>query len=140
MFHFAKPLKIEDDPSFTLSDVDKKLTAARNELITVQKNAAATRDTHLEEITKRCLKDGKGDMAAVIQNIKHCKEIKKVFQQMKLITKGMTGDVVSELIVPNPEALSSPAMYDEVLDTLHFQHAQPFKVLDDQDEVMSALV
>eukprot|EP00957_Ditylum_brightwellii_P133682 10192337-Ditylum_brightwellii.AAC.1 len=91
-------------------------------------------------MVKRRLKDGKGNLAAVIQNIKHFKEMKQAFQQMKPITKGMTGGVVSELIVPNPEALSSPAMYDEVLDTLQFQHAQPFKVLDDQDEVMSTLV
>eukprot|EP00957_Ditylum_brightwellii_P137710 10498414-Ditylum_brightwellii.AAC.1 len=39
--------------------------------------------------------------------------MKQVFQQMKLITKGMTGGV--------------------------FQYAQPFKVLDDQNEVMSVL-
>eukprot|EP00957_Ditylum_brightwellii_P050154 3802396-Ditylum_brightwellii.AAC.1 len=31
-------------------------------------------------------------------------------------------------------------MYDDVLGTLQFQHAQPFKVLDDQDEMMSALI
>eukprot|EP00957_Ditylum_brightwellii_P016604 1248190-Ditylum_brightwellii.AAC.1 len=65
------------------------------------------------------LKDGKGDLAAVIQNIKHCEEMKQAFQQMKLITKGITGGVDSKLL---------------------FQHAQPFKVLDDQDEVMLTLV
>eukprot|EP00957_Ditylum_brightwellii_P109935 8385589-Ditylum_brightwellii.AAC.1 len=140
MFHLAKPLEIDDDPSFTLSDVDEKLTAARKELEAVQQNAAATRDTHLEEMAKKRLKDRKGDLAAVIQNIKHCEEMKQAFQQMKPITKGMTGGVVSKLIVPNPEVLISPAMYNEVLDTLHFQHVQPFEVLDDQDEVMLVLV
>eukprot|EP00957_Ditylum_brightwellii_P179333 13661725-Ditylum_brightwellii.AAC.1 len=52
--------------------------------------------------------------------------MKQAFQQMKLITKRMAGGVVSKLVVPNPEALTSPAMYNEVL--------------DDQDEVMSVWV
>eukprot|EP00957_Ditylum_brightwellii_P064954 4927583-Ditylum_brightwellii.AAC.1 len=102
MFHLVKPLEIDDDPSLTLSDVDKKLTAARKELKAVQQNAAVTRDTHLEEIAKKRLKDRKGDLAAVIQNIKHCEEMKQAFQQMKPITKGMPGSVVSKLIMPNP--------------------------------------
>eukprot|EP00957_Ditylum_brightwellii_P059336 4504509-Ditylum_brightwellii.AAC.1 len=71
-------------------------------------------------MTKKCLKDRKGDLAAVIQNIKRCKEMKQAFQQMKPITKGFTGGVVSKLIVPNPEALTSPATYKEILDTLNF--------------------
>eukprot|EP00957_Ditylum_brightwellii_P016778 1262689-Ditylum_brightwellii.AAC.1 len=91
-------------------------------------------------MAKRWLKEGKGDLAAVIQNIQQCEEMTQVFQQMKPITKGIMGGVVSEFLVPNPEALTSLAMYDEVLDTLQFQHAQPFKVLNDQDEVMSALI
>eukprot|EP00957_Ditylum_brightwellii_P022825 1721899-Ditylum_brightwellii.AAC.1 len=86
------------------------------------------------------LKDGKGDLVAVIQNIKHCDEMKQAFQQMKPITKGIMGGTASELLVPNPEALSSSAMYNEVLESLQFQHAQPFKVLNDQDKVMLALV
>eukprot|EP00957_Ditylum_brightwellii_P192274 14636727-Ditylum_brightwellii.AAC.1 len=58
--------------------------------------------------------------------------MKQAFQQMKQITKGMTGSVVSELKVLNPEALTSPSMY--------YERAQPFKVLDHQDEGMSVLV
>eukprot|EP00957_Ditylum_brightwellii_P005797 441966-Ditylum_brightwellii.AAC.1 len=88
----------------------------------------------------RWLKDGKGDLAPVIQNIQHCEEMKQVFQQIKPITKGITGIVISELQVPNPETLTSLAMYDEVFDTPQFQHARPFKVLDDQDKVMSTLI
>eukprot|EP00957_Ditylum_brightwellii_P007561 572162-Ditylum_brightwellii.AAC.1 len=60
--------------------------------------------------------------------------MKHAFQQMKPITKGVIGGVVSKLLVPNPEVLSSPAMYDEMWDSLQLQHAQPFAVLDDQDE------
>eukprot|EP00957_Ditylum_brightwellii_P129317 9865187-Ditylum_brightwellii.AAC.2 len=85
-------------------------------------------------MAKRQQKNRKGDLAAVIQNIKHCEEMKQVFQQMKPITKGIMVGVVSEFFMPNPEALISSAMYDEVLDSLKFQHEQPFKVLDDQDE------
>eukprot|EP00957_Ditylum_brightwellii_P189869 14454745-Ditylum_brightwellii.AAC.1 len=59
---------------------------------------------------------------------------------MQPITKGITGSVVSELLVPNPEALTSPAMYGEALTSLNFEHVQPFKMLDDQDENMSTLV
>eukprot|EP00957_Ditylum_brightwellii_P171742 13074405-Ditylum_brightwellii.AAC.1 len=40
-------------------------------------------------------------------------EMKQAFQQMKPITKGVTGGVVRELLVPNPDALSCPATYDE---------------------------
>eukprot|EP00957_Ditylum_brightwellii_P089222 6794607-Ditylum_brightwellii.AAC.1 len=60
--------------------------------------------------------------------------MKQVLQQMKSITKGITGGTISELLVPNPEALSSSAMYNDVLESLQFQHAQPFKALDDQDK------
>eukprot|EP00957_Ditylum_brightwellii_P044781 3397072-Ditylum_brightwellii.AAC.1 len=60
--------------------------------------------------------------------------MKHAFQQMKLITKGVTGGVVNKLLVPNPEGLSSPAMHDKGWDSLKFQHAQPFAVLDDQDK------
>eukprot|EP00957_Ditylum_brightwellii_P038387 2902009-Ditylum_brightwellii.AAC.1 len=66
------------------------------------------------------LKGSKGDLAAVIQNIKHFEEMKHAFQQMTPVTKGITGGVVSKLLVPNPELLSSPAMHDEVLDSLQF--------------------
>eukprot|EP00957_Ditylum_brightwellii_P116972 8922101-Ditylum_brightwellii.AAC.1 len=79
----------------------------------VQKNAAVARDTHLEDMAKRQLKDGKGDLAAVIQNIQYCEEMKQAFQQMKPIIKGITGGAVSELLAPNPEALTSLAIYDE---------------------------
>eukprot|EP00957_Ditylum_brightwellii_P063202 4797513-Ditylum_brightwellii.AAC.1 len=109
MFHLAKPLEIDDDPSLILSDVNKKLSAARKELKAVHQNAAATRNTYLEEMAKKRIKDRKGDLAAVIQNVKHCEEMKHAFQQMKPITKGMTGSVVSKLIVPNLKALTSPA-------------------------------
>eukprot|EP00957_Ditylum_brightwellii_P153213 11661213-Ditylum_brightwellii.AAC.1 len=91
-------------------------------------------------MVKRRLKDRKGDLAAVIKNIKHCEEMKQDLKQMKPITKGISGRVVKELLVPNSDALSCPATYDEVLESLQFKHAQPLAVLDDQDEVMSALV
>eukprot|EP00957_Ditylum_brightwellii_P016823 1267329-Ditylum_brightwellii.AAC.1 len=59
---------------------------------------------------------------------------------MKLITKSITGGVVSKLWVPNPVASISPAMYGKVIALLGFEHAQPFKVLDNHDENMSTLV
>eukprot|EP00957_Ditylum_brightwellii_P031866 2416084-Ditylum_brightwellii.AAC.1 len=59
---------------------------------------------------------------------------------MKPITKGISGGVVKELLVPNPEALSCPAAYDEALESLQFKHAQPLVVLDDQDTVILTLV
>eukprot|EP00957_Ditylum_brightwellii_P160923 12251830-Ditylum_brightwellii.AAC.1 len=130
MFHLAK----DDDPSLTLHEVDKLLTEARKTLKLVQRNDAAFWDTHLEKMAKRQLKDRKGNLAAVIQNIKHRKEMKEAFKQMKPITKGISGEVVKELLIPNPDALSCPATYDEVLESLQFKHAQPLVVLDDQDE------
>eukprot|EP00957_Ditylum_brightwellii_P078315 5954794-Ditylum_brightwellii.AAC.1 len=60
--------------------------------------------------------------------------MKQAFQQMKPITKGITGGAVSKLLVSNPVALASSAMYNEVFESLQFQHAQPFKVLNDQDK------
>eukprot|EP00957_Ditylum_brightwellii_P110579 8434338-Ditylum_brightwellii.AAC.1 len=64
MFHLAKALDIDDDPSLTLPEVDIQLTEARRTLKLVQRNAAAFRDTHLEEMAKRQLKDRKGNLAA----------------------------------------------------------------------------
>eukprot|EP00957_Ditylum_brightwellii_P122222 9320574-Ditylum_brightwellii.AAC.1 len=66
--------------------------------------------------------------------------MKQAFKEMKSITKVILGGVVNTLLVSNPEALSSPAIYDIVVDSLKFQHAPPFTELDDQDEIMSALV
>eukprot|EP00957_Ditylum_brightwellii_P142885 10887455-Ditylum_brightwellii.AAC.1 len=82
------------------------------------------------------MKDGNGDIAAIIRNIKHCEELKQAFSHMKPITKGMTGGGVSEVHIPNPEPISSPAIYDTVINYLAFEHGEPYKGLDDQDEVM----
>eukprot|EP00957_Ditylum_brightwellii_P026082 1971919-Ditylum_brightwellii.AAC.1 len=43
-------LDIEDDASLTMSEIDQQLTETRKALKLVQKNAAAARDTHLEEL------------------------------------------------------------------------------------------
>eukprot|EP00957_Ditylum_brightwellii_P186782 14222483-Ditylum_brightwellii.AAC.1 len=109
----ATLLEVVDDPSHTISEIDKNLTAARKTLKLVQENAAAARDTHLEAFTKQRLKSSSGDMAATINNIKHCKELKQAFQNISPIKKGIIGGVVRKQTVPNPEALKSPAMYDK---------------------------
>eukprot|EP00957_Ditylum_brightwellii_P050682 3842367-Ditylum_brightwellii.AAC.1 len=79
-------------------------------------------------------------MAVTIKNIQHCEEVKQAFRNMKPITKGISGGVVDKLLVPNPEILSSSAIYSDVLATLDFVHAQPYITLDDQDEVMLTLI
>eukprot|EP00957_Ditylum_brightwellii_P161995 12333884-Ditylum_brightwellii.AAC.1 len=61
--------------------------------------------------------------------------MKQAFRQTKPITKGGTGGVVKERLVPNPESLSSPAMYSKVLNYLDFKHATPHVALDDQNEI-----
>eukprot|EP00957_Ditylum_brightwellii_P080042 6087273-Ditylum_brightwellii.AAC.1 len=86
------------------------------------------------------MKGSNGDIAAIICNIKHCEELKQVFSHMKPITKGMTGGVVSEVHIPNPRPIPCPAIYDTVINYLAFDHNEPYKVLDDQDEVMSTLI
>eukprot|EP00957_Ditylum_brightwellii_P022341 1685857-Ditylum_brightwellii.AAC.1 len=60
------------------------------------------------------MKKGKGNLATIIKNIKHCKELKLAFQQMKPITKRETGST--------------------------FQHEELYAVTDGQDEVMSTLI
>eukprot|EP00957_Ditylum_brightwellii_P193877 14764652-Ditylum_brightwellii.AAC.1 len=60
--------------------------------------------------------------------------MKQAFKQMKPITKGISGGVVKEPLLPNPDALSCPATYYEVLELLQFKHAQPLVVFDDQNE------
>eukprot|EP00957_Ditylum_brightwellii_P027988 2114456-Ditylum_brightwellii.AAC.1 len=80
------------------------------------------------------LKNSNKDLAVVVTNIKHCEEMKLAFKQMKLITKGTTGGVVREILVFNPIPLKSPALYDQVIANLDFEHAEPYTVLDDQDE------
>eukprot|EP00957_Ditylum_brightwellii_P193186 14710093-Ditylum_brightwellii.AAC.2 len=87
--------------------IGQHLTEARKALKLVQKNAAAARDTHLEELAQHCLKHNNGDMAATIKNIQHYEELKQAFRNMKPITKGISGGVVNTLLVPNPEILSS---------------------------------
>eukprot|EP00957_Ditylum_brightwellii_P086899 6613733-Ditylum_brightwellii.AAC.1 len=59
---------------------------------------------------------------------------------MKPITKGITGGVVNELLIPNPEILSSSAIYPEVLHLLNLEHTILYVTLDDQDKVMSKLI
>eukprot|EP00957_Ditylum_brightwellii_P143519 10933862-Ditylum_brightwellii.AAC.1 len=59
---------------------------------------------------------------------------------MKPSTKGITGEGVSKLWVPNLVALTRSAIYGKIIALLEFEHAQPFKVLDDKDEIMSTLV
>eukprot|EP00957_Ditylum_brightwellii_P032203 2441527-Ditylum_brightwellii.AAC.1 len=83
----AKVLEIEDDVNFTVDDLNKKIMAARKQLKPIQNNAAAARDTHLEEFAQCRLKNNKGDLAAAIKNIQHCEELKLAFAQMKPITK-----------------------------------------------------
>eukprot|EP00957_Ditylum_brightwellii_P052216 3959380-Ditylum_brightwellii.AAC.1 len=123
-----------------MSEIDKRLIEARKALKLVQENAAAARETYLEELARHQMKHRSGDLAVVIKNIKHCEEPKQAFQSMKPITKGITGGVVNELIVPNPEIFMSPAMYTDVITMLKFEHAVPYLMLDDQDDVMLTLI
>eukprot|EP00957_Ditylum_brightwellii_P205899 15345912-Ditylum_brightwellii.AAC.1 len=133
-------LEVEDDDSLPMSEIDKKLTEARKALKVVQENAAAARDTHLEELSRQRMTHNSGNLAMVIKNMKHCEELKQAFQSMKYITKGITGGVVKELIVPNPEMITTPAMYQEVIVTMVFEHAEPFLIMDDQDNMMLTLI
>eukprot|EP00957_Ditylum_brightwellii_P090662 6904945-Ditylum_brightwellii.AAC.1 len=96
-----------------MAEIDCNLSEARKHLKTVQKNAAAARDIHLEEIVAMRLKNSNGDLAAVVTNTKHCEEMKLAFKQMKPITKGPMGEVVREIHVPNPTPLKSLALYDQ---------------------------
>eukprot|EP00957_Ditylum_brightwellii_P122808 9365574-Ditylum_brightwellii.AAC.1 len=89
----ATLLEVVDDASHTTSEIDKSLTAARKTLKLVQKNAAVARDTYLEAFAKQRLKNSSGDPAGTIRNIKHYKEPNQVFQNMRPITKGITGRV-----------------------------------------------
>eukprot|EP00957_Ditylum_brightwellii_P132781 10124936-Ditylum_brightwellii.AAC.2 len=66
--------------------------------------------------------------------------MKVAFKQMQPITNRITGGVVNHLLVPNKDVLTSPAMYDKVITSLDFKHAQPYNILDDQDEVIFTLV
>eukprot|EP00957_Ditylum_brightwellii_P073235 5567160-Ditylum_brightwellii.AAC.1 len=59
---------------------------------------------------------------------------------MKPITKGITGGVVSEILIPNPEGLSSSVIYPEVIQHLELEYAAPYITLDDQDKVMTNLI
>eukprot|EP00957_Ditylum_brightwellii_P194822 14840588-Ditylum_brightwellii.AAC.1 len=65
--------------------------------------------------------------------------MKLSFKQMKPITKGVTGGVVSEIHVLNPTLISSLAVYDSAIHSLAFENAETYTVLDDQDTVMSRL-
>eukprot|EP00957_Ditylum_brightwellii_P194537 14817640-Ditylum_brightwellii.AAC.1 len=91
--NLASSLGVEEEVDLGIAEIDKKLTAARKDLKLVQKNAAAVRDTHLEELARSRLKDSLGDIAAAIKNIRHCKESKQAFHTTKPITKGITGGV-----------------------------------------------
>eukprot|EP00957_Ditylum_brightwellii_P007566 572574-Ditylum_brightwellii.AAC.1 len=59
---------------------------------------------------------------------------------MKPITKGTTGGVVGELFAPNPVTLTSPALYEEVIASLGYVHAQPYCIIDNQDKIMPTLM
>eukprot|EP00957_Ditylum_brightwellii_P055772 4226525-Ditylum_brightwellii.AAC.1 len=75
----ATLLEIEDIPFLSPVEIAKNLTAAQKALRVVQQNEASIQDTHLEEMAKARLKNSKGDLTAVIKNIKHCEEMKLSF-------------------------------------------------------------
>jgi hypothetical protein len=131
--NLATNLGVEEEGTLCIADVDKRLTKARKDLKLVQKNAAATRDTHLEELARSRTEGKSGDIAMAIKNIKHCEELKQAFQTMKPITKGITGGVVSKILIPNPEGLSSSAIYPEVIQHLELENTAPYITIDDQD-------
>eukprot|EP00957_Ditylum_brightwellii_P098416 7498245-Ditylum_brightwellii.AAC.1 len=84
-------LGVEEEGNLSIAEIDKRLTMARKDLKLVQKNAAAARHTHLEEMARSRIKNLLGDIAAAIKNIKYCEDLKEAFQTMKPITKGITG-------------------------------------------------
>eukprot|EP00957_Ditylum_brightwellii_P111046 8468476-Ditylum_brightwellii.AAC.1 len=48
--------------------------------------------------------------------------------------------VVSKLHVPNPEPVHSPAIHDNIITSLKFDHTEPHVVIVNQDEKMSRLI
>eukprot|EP00957_Ditylum_brightwellii_P170655 12990084-Ditylum_brightwellii.AAC.1 len=55
-------LEVEDNDSLTISEIDQRLTGAQKALKRVQKNEAAARDTHLEELAQHRIKHRSGDL------------------------------------------------------------------------------
>eukprot|EP00957_Ditylum_brightwellii_P038442 2905972-Ditylum_brightwellii.AAC.3 len=83
-------------------------------------------DSELKGLAIMRLTDGKGGLAVVIKNIKHCEDMKPAFKQMKPITKGITGGAVNTILVPNPERISCTGMYSNVNCSLKFKCAETF--------------
>eukprot|EP00957_Ditylum_brightwellii_P070199 5332981-Ditylum_brightwellii.AAC.1 len=63
-----------------------KLTAARKDLCKVQKHVAEIQDEYLEEMVHLKTTKNKSDIATIIKNISHRKEMKSSFHLMHPIT------------------------------------------------------
>eukprot|EP00957_Ditylum_brightwellii_P187170 14255245-Ditylum_brightwellii.AAC.1 len=59
---------------------------------------------------------------------------------MQLITKGKREGMFRHILIPNPESIKSPALYNEVIKSLKYSQMEPYTVLEDQDEAMQTLI
>eukprot|EP00957_Ditylum_brightwellii_P073204 5564744-Ditylum_brightwellii.AAC.1 len=75
-------LNIQDDLA-NISEITKRLHSARKELQTSQENAAHLRDEFLEEMAQMYNTSGKTNIATIIKNLQHCKEIWTAFSLLR---------------------------------------------------------
>eukprot|EP00957_Ditylum_brightwellii_P088459 6737112-Ditylum_brightwellii.AAC.1 len=75
----------------TLQKISLKLTAACKALKEQQKDAATLRDDYLEEVATLQITHNHTDLATIIKNIRHKKELKQPFKLIRPISKGTQG-------------------------------------------------
>eukprot|EP00957_Ditylum_brightwellii_P193860 14762844-Ditylum_brightwellii.AAC.1 len=76
------------------------------------------------------------NIATIVKNIRHRKEVRHSFQLLRPISKGTQGSAVLSILVP--AALKSSAIYDDVLSSLCF--ASNWISVDNDDEVTARLI
>eukprot|EP00957_Ditylum_brightwellii_P084251 6406024-Ditylum_brightwellii.AAC.1 len=121
----------------TLSEINKRPHSARKALRTCQENAAHLRDRFLEEMAQMYTTSGNTNIATIIKNLQHCKEVWTAFTFLRYAAKGNVANSVSIFKVPDPFCNNS-TLYPETLSSLQFQHL--LKEIDDSDEIMDKLI
>eukprot|EP00957_Ditylum_brightwellii_P038167 2885771-Ditylum_brightwellii.AAC.2 len=120
----------------SVEKISSNLTKAHKELNKAQKNDAELHDKCLEETDQLQITHNNTNIATIIKNTTHRKELKYLFQSMRPISKGQQGSVI--LYIKVPAKIKRPALYNLV--TQHLQMQTGWDLIDNADEVMSTLL
>eukprot|EP00957_Ditylum_brightwellii_P101752 7754421-Ditylum_brightwellii.AAC.1 len=123
-------LNIQDNLA-NISETTKRLHSARKVLRTSQENAAHLRDAFLEIMAQMYTTSGNTNIALILKNLQHCKEVWISFSLLRFAARGEVAGYISTIKIPEPIQPNS-AVYPDTISSLNFQ--THWKEIDDLDE------